>query len=129
MKRGTITIKDARISVTLSPEGSVRMTVEEIASIFHVTAVSIERHIQKIFAKSELDEDEVRTRWERRLGSRRCITEYYNLDMIVALSFRIDTSPGKAFRRWIVEQATRTLETEQTVPILLPIGFFPGGAN
>ncbi len=61
MKRGTITIEPDRIAVALSSDETVWMTVEEIASIFHVTGASVERHIEKIFAEHELDEREVRT--------------------------------------------------------------------
>ncbi len=129
MKRGSITIEPNRITVVLSSEGTVQMTAEEIASIFHVTAVSIERHIKKIFEEQMLYEHEVRKKHVKMIGNKRCITEYYNLDMIIALSFRIDSYSSKAFRRWIGKQILRSLNTKSLPPIILQIPIHSGETN
>lgn len=129
MKRGAITIEPNRITVALSPEGTVCMTAEEIASIFHVTAARIEWHINKIFAEHELDENEVRTKQVKIHGGKQYLVEYYNLDMIIALCFRIDSYPSKAFRQWIREQIVRSLKTKPIAPIILQIRTQAGGVN
>ena len=129
MKRGTITIEPTRVVVTLSSDGTVWMTAEEIASIFHVTAAGIERHIEKIFAAHELDECEVRMEQHIIRSGKRYIVECYNLDMIIALGFRIDTPPSKAFRRWITEQVVRAARTTPTIPIILQIHSHIGQPN
>lgn len=129
MKRGTITIEPDRIAVTPSSDGTIRMTTEGIASIFHVTAASVERHIEKIFAAHELDEREMRTEQHIIRDGKRYIVEYYNLHMIIALSFRIGTPPSKAFRRWISEQVVRSLRPIPTTPIILQIHTHTSGAN
>lgn len=121
MKRGTITIDPTHVVVALSLDRTVWMTVEEIASIFHVTGAAVERHIEKIFAEHELDEREVRTEQHMMRNGKQCIVEYYNLDMIIALCFRIGTPPSKAFRRWITEQVVRAVRTKSTIPIVLQI--------
>ena len=95
MKRGTIIIEPNRIAVVLSSDGTVWMTVEEIASIFHVTGVSVERHIAKLFSECELDKRKVRTEQSTMRNGRRYVAEYYNLDMIIALCFRINTPSSK----------------------------------
>lgn len=87
MERGTITIEPAHVVVALSSDGTVWMTVEEIASIFHVTGASVERHIAKLFSEYELDKCKVRTEEIKKRGEKWCIAEYYNLDMIIALSY------------------------------------------
>jgi len=51
----------------------------------------------------------------------RCIVEYYNLNMIIALSYRIDTPPSKAFRRWIGERVLRSQKREAVPPLILRI--------
>lgn len=91
MKRGKIIIEPTCIAVTLSADGTVWMTIEEIATIFQVTTASVERRIIKMLDERELDEREARTEEVKICGSRRCIVEYYNLDMVIALSYRIDT--------------------------------------
>lgn len=129
MKRGIITIETNRIRGTLSSEGTIQMTTEEIASLFNVTVACIERHIKKIFAEQMLYEYEVRTKQMKIFGNRRCVTEYYNLDMVVALSFRIDSDSSKAFRRWLGELVLQALKTKPLLPIILQIPIHTGKAN
>lgn len=121
MKQGIITIEPDRIAVTPSSDGTVWMTVEEIASIFHITGATVERHIDKIFSECELDKHKVRTEQSIVRNGRRYVVEYYNLDMIIALSYRIGTPSSKAFRRWITEQVVRAARTTPTIPIILQI--------
>lgn len=121
MRRGTIIIEPNRIAVTLSSDGTVRMTVEEIASIFHVTAANVERRIAKLLAEGELDECEARTEEVKISGGRQYLVEYYNLDMVIALSYRIDTPASKAFRRWVGERVIRSLKREAAPPLILRI--------
>lgn len=129
MKRGTITIEPAHVVVVLSSDGTVWMTVEEIASIFHTTATSIEKHTAKLLANGELDERKVRTEEIKKRSEKWCIAEYYNLNMIIALCFRIDTPSSKAFRRWITEQVVRAVRTKSTIPIVLQIHSYISQAN
>ncbi len=119
MKRGKIIIEPTCIAVTLSSDGTMWMTTEEIASIFHITATNVERHIEKIFNGHELDERDVRTEQNMMRSGKRHIVEYYNLDAIIALCFRINTPPSKAFRRWIKKQIISNLIDKQLVNICL----------
>ncbi len=124
MNRGNITITPNRIAVTLSSDGTVWMTTEEIASIFHVTGACVERHIEKIFSECELDKRKVRTEQSIVRNRHRYVVEYYNLDMIIALSYRIDTPPSKAFRRWVPDQIISSLINKKVVKIYLcNVGF------
>ena len=122
MERGTIIIEPAHVLVALSSDGTVWMTVEEIATIFQVTGSSVERHIAKLFSECKLDKREVRTEQSIVRNGHRYVVEYYNLDMIIVLSYRIDTSASKAFRRWITEQVVRSLKREEAPPLILRIG-------
>ncbi len=121
MERGTIIIEPAHVAVALSSDGTVWMTIEEIATIFQVTSADIERHIKRLFATGELDEREVKTEEMRLRNGRRYVVEYYNLDMIIALCFRIDTPASKAFRRWVGNRVLRSLKREATPPLILRI--------
>ena len=124
MERGTIIIEPTHVAVALSSDGTVWMTVEEIASIFHTTAASIERCIAKLLMEGELDEHNVRTEQSIVRNGRRYVVEYYNLDMIIALCFRIDTPASKAFRRWVPDQIISSLINKKVVKIYLcNVGF------
>ncbi|WP_304730482.1 BRO family protein [uncultured Alistipes sp.] len=121
MERGTIIIEPTHVAVALSSDGTVWMTVEEIATIFHITGASVERHIAKLFSECELDKRKVRTEQNIVRNGRQYVVEYYNLDMIIALSYRIDTPASKAFRRWIAEQVVRAVRLKPIIPIVLQI--------
>jgi len=121
MNRGKITITPDRIAVTLSADGTVWMTTEEIATIFQATVASVERRIAKLLAEGELDAREARTEEVKIHGRRRYIVEYYNLDMVIALSYRIDTPASKAFRRWVGERVIRSLKKAAAQPLILRI--------
>ena len=100
MKRGIITIEPDRIAVTPSSDGTVWMTVEEIASMYHVTAASIERHIEKLLSECELDKRKMRTEQSIVRNGRRYVVEYYNLDMIISVGYRVKSKNGIIFRKW-----------------------------
>ncbi len=121
MRRGTIIIELNRIAVTLSMDGTVWMTTEEIATIFQATEANIERRIAKLLAEGELDEHEAKTEQNRIRNGKRYIAEYYNLDTVIALSYRIDTPASKAFRRWIGKRVIRSLKKAPMQPLILRI--------
>ena len=121
MKRGTLIIEPNRIAVALPSDGTVWMTTGEIATILHTTATSIERYIKKVFATGEPDERKVKMEQRIVRNGRRYVVEYYNLDMIIAISYRIGTPASKAFRRWIAEQVVRSLKREPMQPLILRI--------
>lgn len=107
MNRGTLKIETShtqgvQVSLILSDDGTVWMSVEEIAHTFNILATSVVRQIKKILAAGELYEKEVRREQTTTLpDGRLCIAEYYNLDMIIALCFSIRSYPCVVFRRWI----------------------------
>ncbi len=59
---------------------------------------------KSFFTASELNEHEAKTEETKQHKEKQYIIEYYKLDLIISLSFRISTPPSKAFRRWITEQ-------------------------
>lgn len=65
MKRGNITIKPSsenkpQISVILSDDGTVWMTVEEIANTYNIMASTVSRNIKDILSSGELRAKDVR---------------------------------------------------------------------
>lgn len=124
MKRGNINISmthtnKVNISVSLSDDGNVWMRNDEIAAIFDVTSASVNRQINKIFASGELDRQEVSRQEIRRFGNRRCYVDYYNLEMIAAVSLRLDSLPCIFFRRWIYGRIIKSLQQSTMIPIIL----------
>ena len=87
---------------------------KQIAHIFEVTPQNITIHLKQIFAESELVEkatckESLQVQKEGNREVKRNIKEY-NLDVIIALGYRINSILGTKFRIW----ATKTLKQHIT---------------
>lgn len=127
MNRGTLKIEashtdEIRVSLTLSDDGTVWMTVEEIALAFDVLAASVQREIRKILASEEFLDDEVRRERSRTLSDGRlCIMEYYNLDMLVALCFSLKSYSCMIFRKWLRKKVVQSMKVKSPISLILHI--------
>lgn len=96
-----------RISVRFADE-DLWLTQKQLAEIYDTTQENISLHISNIYADGELDEDRtykkfllVQTEGKRQV--RRNI-DHYNLDMIIALGYRIQSRIAMRFRRWATQR-------------------------
>ena len=83
-------------------------TVPEIASLFRAPVTTVARHVAAVYAERELDRgDTVRSMVPLRAGGGRAgaAVDHYNLDVIIAVGYRVSSAKATAFRRW----AGRTL--------------------
>lgn len=86
----------------------------EMAELFGVNSQSVTKHIKNIYAEGELVEkstcskmEQVQTEGKRSI--KRSIN-YYNLDAMIAVGYRINSVTGTRFRQW----ATKTLREHIT---------------
>ena len=98
MKRGIITNNGHGIHIS---DGKVWMTAWEIADLFYTTAGVINSRIKAILKTNALKRYEVCQciRLENGYSG-----DVYNLNMIIALSYQIDTGHSAAFRRWLINK-------------------------
>ena len=85
------------------------MTQKAIAELFDTDRSVITKNLANIFAEDELDKDstcakfaQVQNEGEREV---RRTVEFYNLDAIIAVGYRVNSKKATRFRQW----ATRTL--------------------
>ena len=80
---------------------NIWMSQKMLAAVYGVEVNSINYHIKKIFADAELDESAV-IRKIRITGSdgKSYSVNHYNLQVIIALGFKIDNERAIAFRKW-----------------------------
>lgn len=97
-----ITIKNGLVTICPTANG-VWLTQSQIADLFGVFTAAVNANIRAILKSSVLYEDRVVRRTRCRNGN---IVERYDLEMIMALAFRLKSENAEAFRRWIVERAT-----------------------
>jgi hypothetical protein len=80
---------------------SVWLTQEQIAILFGVKRPAITKHIRNIFETLELEENSVCSILERTASDGKTyMTQFYNLDMILSVGYRVNSKNAVLFRRW-----------------------------
>ena len=93
------------LEVNISPkEETIWLTLEKIAILFNRDKSVISRHIKNIFDEQELNENSTvaknaTVQVEGKRQVKRYI-EYYNLDVIIAVGYRVNSKMGTKFRQW-----------------------------
>jgi len=93
----------SRIEVRLDG-GTVWLTQALIAELYQITKQNVSLHIKNILEEGELDPASTVRKYltVQTEGSRKVkrTIEYYNLDMILAIGYRVRSHRGTQFRRW-----------------------------
>jgi len=80
------------------------LTLPLIGELFEVAKSTVSEHLTNIFSSGELDETATvrKYRTVRREGSRQVEREleYYNLEAIIAVGYRVNSVRATEFRRW-----------------------------
>ena len=113
LQKGEIIIytsEDGTISLDTKLENdTIWLTQDMIVTLFNSSKANISEHISHIFQEEELDRESTvrKFRTVRKEGSRNVSRnlEYYNLDMIIAVGYRVNSKIATKFRKW----ATNTL--------------------
>ena len=96
----------------------VWLTQQQLADIYCTTKQNVSQHIDNILTDGELDENLtiknfLTVRQEGKRQVQRDIT-YYNLDMIIALGYRVQSPIAVRFRRWATPwKATELFPTKK----------------
>ena len=93
------------LEVNVSPvEETVWLTQQQMAMLFDVDQSQISRHIATIYKEEELVKEVtyaenalVQVEGQRRIKRK---IQFYNLDMIIAVGYRVNSKRGTAFRQW-----------------------------
>ena len=93
------------IDVNVSPnEETVWLTIEQIALLFERDRSVISKHIKKIYEESELKKNRTcaKNAQVQIEGKRQIVRylDYYNLDVIISVGYRVKSNRGILFRKW-----------------------------
>lgn len=84
-------------------DGTVWMTVNEIADLLGVYVPTVNKHLKVIFKEDLLREPNVTKEYRySRNEKEEYIRTYYNLEVVIFLSFRIQSLYTKTFREWVL---------------------------
>lgn len=112
MERGTISISRTSVTVT----GKVWMGDYDISELFGVTLSAVNSNIKAIYKSGALQQNYTYQYIRLENGNR---ADAYNMEMIAALAFRLNSLPAKVFRDWIVKKAVTPARTKQPIIIQL----------
>ena len=99
MDRGIITI--SKMGMVTIPTASVWMTQFEIADLFGVFSCDIRKAIHAIYRNKELNECDTMKYIKQPDG---ISYDVYNLEIVIAIAFRICSRESILFRRFVVNE-------------------------
>ena len=92
------TDNNVEVSAILEDE-NVWLTQEQIGKLYNKAKSTINEHIKNIYLEHELEENNTMRKFGISEFSTKP-TNYYNLDMIIAVGFRVKSNEGTKFRIW-----------------------------
>ena len=101
--------EDGKTHIDVLLDGkTVWLTQAAMAELYQTTPQNITQHIRAIYNESELNEDATCKQYlqVQREGHRQVkrSLKHYNLDMILAVGYRVRSHRGTQFRRWATER-------------------------
>lgn len=96
---------EVRVEMMIHDE-NLWLTQEKIAVLFGVKRPAVTKHLSNIFADGELEKEAVCSKMEHTASDGKTYqTNFYNLDAIISVGYRINSRQATLFRIW----ATRVL--------------------
>lgn len=97
-------LADNQIEIEVAFEQeTVWLTQEQLATLFGKARSTINEHIKNIYSEEELCEKDTK----REFGNSEFAdkpTNYYNLDIIISVGYRVKYKQGTQFRQWAMDK-------------------------
>lgn len=108
MKNEIILFENQKVKLEVNmKDETVWLSLEQISKLFNRDRTVITRHINNIFKENELNKNEVCAKFAHTTqhGSMKEKTQtrdldYYNLDVIISVGYRVKSQNGVVFRKW-----------------------------
>lgn len=82
-------------------EDTVWLSIDQMAELFQRDKSTISRHIKNIFSEGELVRESVVANFATTAADRKTYqVDYYNLDVIISVGYRVKSKRGTQFRIW-----------------------------
>ena len=98
---------DEKVSIDVRFEGeTVWLTIDDMVSLFERSRSTINEHILNIFEEGELEKESS----VRKIGNSDFSTKptnYYNLDVIIPVGYRVKSLRGTQFRQWATKRLNK----------------------
>ena len=105
-------LPDNQITIYQSPDGggnievlysseNIWLTQRRMAELFEVERSVVTKHLKNIFADKELDQNSVSAKFAHTAKDGKAYqTQFYSLEAIIAVGYRVNSSRGTEFRQW-----------------------------
>lgn len=85
-------------------DGSIWVTMQEMAQLFNVDRTGVVRHLKTIFETGELKRKATSTVMATKANDGKVYkVEYFNLDAVLSVGYRVNSKEGTRFRIWANE--------------------------
>ncbi len=93
-----------KVEIYLQDE-TIWLTQQKIADLFGVDRTVVTKHLKNIFETKELDPNSVSAKIAHTAADGKTYpTQFYNLDAIISVGYRVNSSQATAFRIWATER-------------------------
>ena len=93
-----------KIDVHLQDE-TVWLNRQQISNLFNRDVKTIGKHINNVFEEGELDKNSVVAKFATTANDGKIYqVEYYNLDVIISVGYRVKSVQGTQFRIWATKR-------------------------
>jgi hypothetical protein len=124
--------KNGNIKIDVRFDGdTVWLTQNSLAELFQKDRKTITEHIRNIFADAELVEDSVCRKFQHTaVDGKKYMVNFYNLDVIISVGYRVSSRQGTAFRKWATKHLSEyvikgfVLDDERLKNPDLPFDYF-----
>ena len=98
-----------KITATFDEE-TVWLSLDQMADLFQKNKSTISRHIKNIFTEGELEQNSVVANYATTAADgKKYNVDYYNLDVIISVGYRVKSLRGVQFRKWATARLTEYL--------------------
>ena len=98
---------NVKLDVNLENE-TVWLSLDQIAKLFNRDKSVISRHLKNVFDEEELKKEEVVAKFATTTKhgaingkTQTHLVDYYNLDVIISIGYRVKSLEGVRFRKWV----------------------------
>jgi len=100
------TAEDGQVKIDVRLENeTVWLTQRLMAELFAISVPTINEHLKNVFTSGELDEDSVIRNFRiTAADGKQYATNFYNLDAIISVGYRVKSAVATRFRIWATQQ-------------------------
>lgn len=92
-----------KVEVTFEND-TVWLSLDQMTALFQRDKSTISRHIKNIFTEGELERDSVVANFATTASDgKKYQVDYYNLDVIISVGYRVKSLRGTQFRKWALK--------------------------